>query len=216
MNGNVTAARLLLDRGADVSANKSDGMRPLHSAAGNGRAAVARLLVERGANIEQQCLAGNTALHYAVKAGSRETVEELIALGASTTARNKVNKLPRELATAKFQPQFDQAVLAGQKRASEPKPVAKPAAAAAAAAAGPRVLPSLPKQTPKAGSGGDIRPGVVGADGYRRGTNPRGFNVSCPSGHKTEHVFRSAICDGCSRPGARTEMSERSVAWSGI
>jgi ankyrin repeat protein len=40
----VAVARLLMDRGADVSAAKGDGWTPLHAAAHNGHTALVRLL----------------------------------------------------------------------------------------------------------------------------------------------------------------------------
>ena len=52
-NGHEAVARLLIDRGADVSAAESDGKTPLHWALENGYEAVARLLRDRGATEEQ-------------------------------------------------------------------------------------------------------------------------------------------------------------------
>ena len=48
--GNVGAAHVLLDAGADVNCREEGGFTPLHSAAQSGNAELARLLLERGAD----------------------------------------------------------------------------------------------------------------------------------------------------------------------
>ena len=50
--GQVDAARLLLDKGADVDRARKDGVTPLWIACLNGHVDVARLLLERGAVVE--------------------------------------------------------------------------------------------------------------------------------------------------------------------
>jgi len=50
--GYVDVARMLVERGADVSAQAEDGRTPLHWASSYGHVDVARMLVERGADLQ--------------------------------------------------------------------------------------------------------------------------------------------------------------------
>jgi len=52
--GHVDLARMLIDRGANVSAQMNDGSTPLHLASENGHVDVARMLVDRGADVSAQ------------------------------------------------------------------------------------------------------------------------------------------------------------------
>ena len=74
--GDSAAARLLLDRGADVNGKDKDGYRALHSAAFLGHFDVASLLIERGADPKARGSRGDTA--------SESTKPDLGTTGAIT------------------------------------------------------------------------------------------------------------------------------------
>ena len=52
-NGHVGAARLLLDKGAEVDRAKKDGATPLWIACENGHVDAARLLLDKGAEVDR-------------------------------------------------------------------------------------------------------------------------------------------------------------------
>ena len=66
-DGNVSAARRLIDAGADLELGDGNSIRPLLMAALNGQIAVARLLIERGANVNADDFWGRTPLWAAVE-----------------------------------------------------------------------------------------------------------------------------------------------------
>ena len=76
--------RLLLDKGASVSAASEDdvGMRPLHWACTEGRMACARLLVDRGADVNARDKQGCTPLVVAAQWGQADAAAYLIKVGA--------------------------------------------------------------------------------------------------------------------------------------
>jgi len=88
--GQEEIARLLIERGADVSGVAHNPMKvmPLHSAAATRNLAIVRLLLEYGAppNAPQQH--GWTALHAAAQNGDKPMVELLMEHGAERTLRN--------------------------------------------------------------------------------------------------------------------------------
>jgi ankyrin repeat protein len=92
--GQPEAVRLLLERGADVTATARNPMRvqALHSAvAGRNREAV-RLLVEAGADPNVHQHGGWTPLQGAAAHGDDEIVDVLLARGADPTATNDDGK----------------------------------------------------------------------------------------------------------------------------
>lgn len=92
--GQPEAVRLLLERGADVTATARNPMRvqALHSAvAGRNREAV-RLLVEAGADPNVHQHGGWTPLQGAAAHGDDEVVDVLLARGADPTATNDDGK----------------------------------------------------------------------------------------------------------------------------
>src|SRR5215831_2206164 len=76
-------ARLLIERGADVTVASRQGRTPLMvAAARKGAAAIVELLLAKGADVHTKDLLGNTALTLAARAGDLETVNLLMAKGA--------------------------------------------------------------------------------------------------------------------------------------
>jgi len=88
--GGVGAARLLLDRGADVDAHGRGWMTgtPLSSAAAGSHTDVARVLLDAGADPDARQASGWTPLHSAAHNGDLELVELLLARGADPAATN--------------------------------------------------------------------------------------------------------------------------------
>ena len=77
---------LLLQHGADVSAQDNEQMTPLLRAAIHDRAAVAQVLLENGADVNYKGPQGGTALHRAVSGGHEAVVRLLIAHRANVLA----------------------------------------------------------------------------------------------------------------------------------
>jgi len=97
---NPAAARLLLDRGADVEAvaDNPTRVRPLHSAAASGDTEVVRMLVDTGAEVDVTQEGGYTPLHAVAQNGDDEAVEILLDAGASPAPRSDDGKTPERLA----------------------------------------------------------------------------------------------------------------------
>jgi len=87
--GRLNAARLLLERGAEVNAVARNAMRvmPLHSAVAGGHLAICELLLEHGAEVNARQHEGWTPLHGAAEHGDGELVDTLLREGADPKAR---------------------------------------------------------------------------------------------------------------------------------
>jgi uncharacterized protein len=98
--GREDAARLLLDRGADVRAVSRNRMEntPLHAAVANRQMAAARLLLERGADVNAVQSGGWTALHEAAMLGDAGMVSLLLERGADRAAQKDDGLTPLDLA----------------------------------------------------------------------------------------------------------------------
>ncbi len=88
--GSEEAARLLVNRGADVDARGQGWMTgtPLHSAAAGRHARVVQVLLEAGADPNARQSGGWTPLHSAARNGDVASVRLLVASGADPSARN--------------------------------------------------------------------------------------------------------------------------------
>ena len=85
--GDVATVRQLIESGADINVAESDGMTPLHWAAGRGYVEVTRLLLEAGADVAVGTRIGTyTPLHLAVREGHTAVSKLLIEAGADITA----------------------------------------------------------------------------------------------------------------------------------
>jgi ankyrin repeat protein len=86
--GHLDVVRLLLDRGADPSLARSDGLSPLMNAAARGHVGVVRELAARGADLDAERPArrstGATAFHLACVRNQPECVAALVEFGCDT------------------------------------------------------------------------------------------------------------------------------------
>jgi ankyrin repeat protein len=99
--GQEDAARILIERGADVNLvarNEGIHVTPLHSAASGGHAAIVKLLLEHGADPSAAQDGGFTPLHSAAQNDDRESVEALLEAGADPALANDEGKTPADLA----------------------------------------------------------------------------------------------------------------------
>lgn len=96
------AARLLIDRGADVDALATSPIarvRPLGTAAFVRSVAMARLLLDGGADVNGRGEGGFTALHSAAQSGNEELTRFLLDRGADATAAAEDGTRSLDLAT---------------------------------------------------------------------------------------------------------------------
>ena len=75
--------QLLLDRGADINAQTTNGWTPLMRSIYQKNIAVTKLLIERGASLNIKSKAGNNAAWFAVLTGNTEILDLLIKKGIS-------------------------------------------------------------------------------------------------------------------------------------
>ena len=78
----LTVVKLLLNRGADMSWRRYDGMTALIFACRNGRTELARLLIDRGADMNEALPDGRTCIHLACDSNHHDIVQLLITRGA--------------------------------------------------------------------------------------------------------------------------------------
>jgi len=88
-SGHVEVAQLLVEHGADTTAQDQDGWTPLHFALRNGHVEIVRFLVERGADPTARNKAGFTPLDLASVRGHVEIVQFLLENGKDPVAQHK-------------------------------------------------------------------------------------------------------------------------------
>lgn len=93
-SGNKATVKVLLDAGADVSAQTNDGVAPLHTATANGQFAIAKFLVEAGANVNARNKNGGTPLHAAAVFWQPKIARLLIDAGANVLAKDSEGRSP--------------------------------------------------------------------------------------------------------------------------
>ena len=94
----LEVARMLIERGADVSARDNVRQTPLHLASQEGQYEVSHMLIKRGASLSAQDKDGQTPLHLTFgmrKHGKRKhgVTCMLIERGASVSAQNEDNHI---------------------------------------------------------------------------------------------------------------------------
>lgn len=77
-DGDIEQVKLLISKGAEVSAKDDYGQTPLHRAVLMGHRDVVEFLVANGASIDPKDNAGRTPLHYAAWAGQRDAAQLLL------------------------------------------------------------------------------------------------------------------------------------------
>jgi ankyrin repeat protein len=99
-HGHVKSARILIECGADVTAENEDGETPLYLASQEGHVEIARMLIEHGASVMAQNEDGNTPLHLASFLGRMEIARMLIEHGADVMAQAEDGEIPLHLASS--------------------------------------------------------------------------------------------------------------------
>ena len=78
--GRILTTRMLLKKGADVSAKRRDGCTPLHIAAMAGHEQIALILIKHGASVSAVTQAGKTPLQYCQRAPTKLLKKRLMLL----------------------------------------------------------------------------------------------------------------------------------------
>jgi len=85
-NGGVEAVRVLLEHGANVSAEDKEARAPLHGATNDGSVELVRMLFAHGADVNTRTKDSSTPLHITAGNGSVEVVRVLCEHGANVGA----------------------------------------------------------------------------------------------------------------------------------
>jgi len=98
--GKCEAVRLLLNKGASVTARSTNQMAntPLHAAAAGKHPEIVKLLLDRGANANARQNGGWAPLHSAAQNGDLESARALIDAGADVSIRADNNQKPLDMA----------------------------------------------------------------------------------------------------------------------
>ena len=92
--GWTSAARMYLEKGADVNSCNKEGTTPLMAASAGGDLATVQLVLDYRANVYRSDIKGRTALFYAATAGNGEIVKTLLSFGALPNARDNKGFTP--------------------------------------------------------------------------------------------------------------------------
>ena len=102
LHNDTEALRMLLEAGADVSAQDWEGSTLLHLAASKGNVAAIRMLLEAGADVNAQDQEGNTPLHLAASGGNVAATRMLLKAGADPEICDYDDRLPSDVAVAPY------------------------------------------------------------------------------------------------------------------
>jgi ankyrin repeat protein len=100
-DGNETAVRWLLARGADVSRRNANHWTPLMAASFSGNRQVAALLIDSGADVNAQDPRGYAPLHWAAFKNHHEVVQLLLQRGAFVNIKSASGLTPLLQASAR-------------------------------------------------------------------------------------------------------------------
>jgi ankyrin repeat protein len=99
-------AELLIDRGADVSAQNDMGMTPLHIAQ---YSSVVEVLIRRGADVNARAQNGRTPMHVQAQegedTGALEVMEALLTAGAEPNLTDDQGNTPLSFALEREEPE---------------------------------------------------------------------------------------------------------------
>ena len=99
LNGQTLIAKLLLERGADVTVATQDGWTPLNSASDSGYIGVVKLLLEKGADVTVETNKGWTPLNSASSNGHVDVVKLLLEYDADVTVATQDGSTPLDSAS---------------------------------------------------------------------------------------------------------------------
>lgn len=94
----IEAAKLLIQRGANVQAIDDRNRLPLHNAAQYGHVDMIELLVSAGSDVNKQDEGGNTPLHLAAPLKTFTACLKLMELGANVDLKNNSDQMAYDLA----------------------------------------------------------------------------------------------------------------------
>lgn len=97
LQGHQAIAIYLIQRGAQVDAQDSEGLTALHNCTIYGHTSMLRLLVESGAPVDARCVLGRTPLYYSVDQRQYSIAALLIDEGANVNATDHFGKKPLHL-----------------------------------------------------------------------------------------------------------------------
>jgi uncharacterized protein len=111
-------ARLLIERGADVSARaeNANNVMPVHAAAAASDRETMRLLLERGADPNAKQQLDFTPLHGAASRGDIEMAKLLFAHGADRDPKGSDGQSPADVARSHGHPEFAEWIEAERRR----------------------------------------------------------------------------------------------------
>lgn len=96
--GQISAAALLVEHGADVNKIAPDLATPLLLASCGGHNEIVRILLQKGADVDHADIAGNTALMYAAAGNHPHTSHEILGFNPSITLTNEDGETAYSLA----------------------------------------------------------------------------------------------------------------------
>jgi len=97
--GHIEIVKLLINKGANVSAITTEGRTPLHMACYNGNKEIIECLINEGADINKQEKDGNTAVHILAERGWPEALSFLLGKNPDLSIKNCYGLTAPEVST---------------------------------------------------------------------------------------------------------------------